>query len=76
MTNTIPTLNSHDEAIRRLASGFGSDFAEFCASHERMHEVMMELANEFIDTNIPIVNEDDATDLGLEMIMHITVREV
>ena len=76
MTNTIPTLNRHDEAIRRLATGFSSEFAEFCAGHEKMHEVMMELASEFIDTNIPIVNEDDATDLGAELLMGITLREV
>ena len=76
MINTIPTLNSHDEAIRRLATGFSSEFAEFCAGHEKMNEVMMELASEFIDANIPIVNEDDATDLGVELLMNITVREV
>lgn len=70
------TLNYHDQAIRRLATGYGSEFAEFCAGNEKMHELMMELASEFIDTNIPIVNEDDATDLGVELLMNITVREV
>ena len=76
MTNTISTMNLRDEAIRRLATGFSSEFVEFCAGHEKMHEVMMELASEFIDVNIPIVNEDDATDLGVELLMNITVREV
>jgi len=70
------TLNYHDQAIQRLATGYSSEFAEFCAGNEKMHELMMELASEFIDTNIPIVNEDDATDLGVELLMNITVREV
>ena len=70
------TLNYRDQAIRRLATGYSSEFAEFCAGNEKMHELMHQLASEFIDTNIPIVNEDDATDLGIELLMNITVREV
>ena len=36
----MDTLNVHDEAIRRLASGFSEEFAEFAAGDERMHELM------------------------------------
>ena len=64
------------EAIRLLAQGFSSQFAEFCAGDERMHEMMMDLASEFVEQNIPIVKEDDATDVACELIMGVTVTKV
>ncbi len=72
----MTTLNRHDEAVRRLASGFAAEFAEFASGDERMHELMMELASEFVDANLPIVREDDATDVAHELMMSITIRTV
>jgi len=72
----MSTLNLHDEAIRRLAIGFSEEFAEFAAADERMHELMMELASEFVDTNLPIVREDDSIDVAHELMMGITIRTV
>ena len=70
------TMNHHDEAIRRLSEGFSSEFAEFCAGHEMMHDLMMDLATEFVETNVPIVKEDDQVDLASELLMSITVTSV
>ena len=64
------------EAIRLLAQGFSSEFAEFCAGDERMHELMMDLASEFVETNIPIIKEEDQIDVAAELLMNVTVREV
>ena len=64
------------EAIRLLAQGFSTQFAEEIAGDERMHELMMELASEFVETNIPIIKEDDQIDLAAELLMNVTVREV
>ncbi len=72
----MSTLNYHDEAIRRLADSYVSEFAEFAAGDERMHELMMELASEFVDAQLPIVREDDAIDVAHEMMMGITIRTV
>ena len=69
-------INRHDEAIRRLADGFSSDFAEFCAGHEMMHDLMMDLASEFVVENIPVVSEDLQTDLAAELLMSVTVTNV
>ena len=69
-------MNRYDEAIRRLADGFSSEFAEFCAGDERMHELMMDLASEFVVMNIPVVSEDSQTDVAAELIMSITVTKV
>jgi hypothetical protein len=70
------TMNKYDEAIRRLATGFSSEFAEFCAGDERMHELMMDLATEFVGDEIPVVSEDSQTDLACELILAITVTPV
>ena len=69
-------MNHYDEAIRRLADGFSSEFAEFCAGDERVHELMMDLASEFVEENIPVVSEDSQIDLAAELIMSITVTKV
>ena len=70
------SLNYRDEAIRRLADGFGPEFAEFCAGDERVHELMATLADEFVSKNIPIVDEDAATDVAFELVMGATIRTV
>jgi len=72
----MTTLNRHDEAIRCLANGFVSEFAEFAAGDERMHELMQQLACEFVDINLPIVKEDDSIDVAHELMMGITIRTV
>jgi len=63
-------------AIRNLASSFVEEFAEFAAGDERMHELMMDLASEFVETNLPIVKEDYSIDVAHELMMGITVRTV
>ena len=69
-------MNYHDEAIRRLADGFSSEFAEFVSADERLHEIIMELASEFVETNIPIIKEDDQTDVAMELLLGVTVTTV
>ena len=70
------SLNYRDNAIRLLAKGFTDDFVEFCAGDDRMHELMMDLASEFVEANIPIVDEDASFDVANELMMNITVRPV
>ena len=72
----LPTLNRHDEAIRRLAEGYKEELAEAIAGDERFHDVCMEIIADFIDKEIPIVNDDDKWDLALEMILRVTTRSV
>ena len=74
---TQPTeLNYRDNAIRLLAQGFAEEFSQFAASDERMHELMMELADEFVNKYIPIVDEDTSTDVACELLMSTTVAKV
>ena len=69
-------INYRDNAVRLLAQGFSDEFAEFVAGDERVHELMMDLASEFVDTNIPIIKDEDSIDVAAELIMTITVRKV
>ena len=76
MPSTTYTQAAHAEAIRRLSAGYVSEFAEFAAGDERMHELMMELASEFVEANLPIVKEEDAIDVAAELHLGITIRSV
>ena len=76
MPNTTYTQAAHAEAIRRLSAGYASEFAEFAAGDERMHDLMMELASEFVEANLPIVREEDAIDVAAELFYGITIRNV
>ena len=70
------SLNKRDEAIRLLADGFASQFAESVAADERFHELLEELAEKFVETEIPITDEDSATDVAYELFMRVTTRAV
>ena len=70
------SLNYRDNAIRLLAQGFSAEFAEFAAGDERVHELMADLAGEFVEKNIPIVEEDAATDVAFELVMNTTLTKV
>ena len=70
------SLNYRDNAIRLLAAGFTEDFVEFAAGHDKMHEVMMDIAYEFVEANIPIVDEEASFDLANELMMNVTIEKV
>ena len=70
------SITKYDEAIRKLADGFSDNFAEMVAGDERVHELMMELASEFVAEEMPIVSEDSQIDVAAELIMSITVTKV
>ena len=69
-------MNKYDEAIRNLANGFTEMFAETVAADERFHDLLMELAEEFVAAEIPVVSEDSQTDLAIELMMMVTTRKV
>ena len=50
--------------------------AETIAADERFHDICMDIISEFIDKEIPIVNEEDKWDLGLELSLRITTRSL
>ena len=70
------SLNYRDNAIRLLAAGFTEDFVEFAAGHDKMQELMMDLAYDFVNANIPIVDEDGTFDVAHELMMNVTLTKV
>ena len=55
-------------SLRLLRDGFKSDFATFAYADERMTVLLQQLASEFVDANIPIVEEDVEVDLAMLLI--------
>ena len=72
----MTSLNKRDEAIRLLANGFSSQFSEEVAADERFHDLLMEMAEEFVEREIPIVSEDDKIDTAYELMMRCTAKVV
>jgi hypothetical protein len=53
------------KSLRLLTNGFKCEFATFAYADPRMTELLMELASEFVDANIPIIEEDNQVELAL-----------
>ena len=60
-------------SLRLLRDGFKSDFATFAYADERMTVLLQQLAAEFIDANIPIVDEDVEIDLAMMLMETVDI---
>ena len=69
-------MNKTDKFIMCMASHFSSEFAEFASSHEKLHEVMMDVAEEFVCENAPVLNDEATIDLAAELLIATTIRPV
>ena len=72
MTDTIQDLTV-TRSLRLLRDGFKSDFATFAYADERMTVLLQQLASEFVDANIPIVDEDVEIDLALMLMETVDI---
>jgi len=61
------------KSLKLLRDGFKSEFAEFAYENHRMTELLQELANEFVDANIPVVDEENRIELSLMMIESLDI---
>jgi hypothetical protein len=61
------------KSLRLLRDGFKSEFATFAHADERMCELLHELASEFVDANIPVVDEDNRMDLAMMLLESLDV---
>ena len=53
------------KSLQLLRDGFKSDLATYVYADERMTELLMELVSEFVEVNIPVVDEYNRTELAL-----------
>ena len=66
MDNTVQELTV-TKSLRLLCNGFKSEFATSVFSDERTTELFSQLASEFVDANIPVVDEENQIELSLMM---------
>ena len=64
---------SEIKSLRLLRDGFKNQLATYIASDDRTTELLHQLVSEFVDTNIPIVDEDLRMELAMMMMEKINI---
>jgi len=67
---TYSTVDSVQEltvtkSLKLLCDGFKYDLATCVYANERMTELLMELVSDFVEVNIPVVDQDNRTELAM-----------
>lgn len=60
-------------SLRLLREGFKNEFATFAHADERMCELLHELASEFVESNIPVVDEDNQVELAMMLLESLDI---
>ena len=60
-------------SLKLLCDGFKSEFATSVFEDERTTELFAQLASEFVDSNIPVVDEDNRMDLAMMLLESLDV---
>lgn len=63
-----------NRSLKLLRDGFMTELTEAIYTDERFTELMMDLTSEFVEKNIPIVDEELKYDLALMMMECISLR--
>ena len=61
-------------SLKLLRDGNMVDFVEKIYNDERFTQLLMDLSSEYVEENVPILDEDLKYDLALMMIETISVR--
>ena len=72
MNDTINELTV-TKSLKLLRDGFKSEFATFAQSDQRMCELLHELASEFVDANIPVVDEENQIELAMMLLESLDI---
>ena len=67
-------MTNPTKSLQLLRDGFMTELTEKIYTDERFTELMMNLTEEFVEQNIPIVDEDLKMDLALMMMESISLR--
>ena len=67
-------MENATKSLQLLRDGFMIELTEKIYSDDRFTELMMDLTSEFVEKNIPIVDEDNKYDLSLMMMESLTLR--
>ncbi len=72
MNDTINELTV-TKSLRLLCNGFKSEFATSVFANERTTELLAQLASEFVDANIPVVDEDNQVELSMMLLESLDI---
>ena len=72
MTETIQEQKV-TKSLRLLRDGFKSEFAKFVLNDVRTAELLMELSSEFVDANIPVVDDDVQIELSMMLMESLDI---
>jgi hypothetical protein len=61
------------KSLRLLRDGFRSEFATSVLADQRTIELFAELASEFVDANIPVVDEDNQMELAMMLLESLDI---
>jgi hypothetical protein len=61
------------KSLRLLRDGFKSEFATSVFADERTMELFAQLASEFVDDNIPVVDDDNRMELAMMLLESLDV---
>ena len=53
------------KSLKLLRDGFKNELATYVCADERMTELLMELVSDFVEVNIPVVDEYNRTELAV-----------
>jgi len=61
------------KSLKLLRDGFKSEFATSVFADERTTELFAQLASEFVQANIPVVDEDNQMELAMMLLESLDV---
>ena len=61
------------KSLKLLSNGFKNEFATFVFADERTTELFAQLASEFVQANIPVVDEDNQMELAMMLLESLEV---
>ncbi len=67
-------MENTTKSLQLLRDGFMVQLMEKIYSDDRFTDVVMDLTSEFVEENIPIIDEDNKMDLALMMMESISIR--
>lgn len=61
------------KSLKLLRDGFKNELATYVLADERMVELLMELVSDFVETNIPVIDQDNRTELAMMLMETLDV---
>ena len=55
------------KSLQLLRDGFKNELTTYVYADQRMTELLMELVSDFVEINIPVVDQDNRTELAVMM---------